>query len=110
VIMEDYDKDTAYVVLYKRLRPQIRKIAQNMEEKFRLNDEDRGDPFRPTSFDFLLKRLGNEWVEFMLAMGKGSEPRRPPSEVWKEAADICNFITMMAENYEREWVKGVKKK
>lgn len=116
MMMQPTDKDISNSALYECLRPQIRKMAHQMEQKFRLHDEERGDPFNPSTFEFLSSRFDHEWDEFMKAMGdifrldSGTIGGMKPSDVWKEAADCCNFITMMAVNYERQWYEDRKEK
>ena len=107
---EPTDKDISQSALYECLRPEIRKMAHQMEQKFRLHDKERGNPFQPLTFEFLDGRFDHEWNEFMLALGDAfrmdcDEPSdgSKPSDVWKEAADCCNFILMMCVNYERDW-------
>ena len=103
---EPEDKDITNSALYECLRPQVRKMAHTMERKFRLHDKERGDPFRPCSFEFLNARFEEEWIEFMDSLGDefkfddGCDGKKP-SEVWDEAGDCCNIITMIAANYER---------
>lgn len=103
------DKDITNSALYECLCPQIRKMAHQMEQKFRLYDGERGDPFVPSTFEFLDFRFTHEWDEFISALWQtfcldaGIGDGKKPSEVWKEAADCCNFITMIAVNYERQW-------
>lgn len=104
------DRDIEKAALYDCLRPEIRKMAHAMENKFRLYDRDRGNPFQPLSFEFLSYRFDHEWDEFMKALGDTYRMDECvdgalPSEVWKEAADCCNFILMMAVNYQRRWMK-----
>ena len=114
---EPTDKDIQQSALFECLRPEIRKMAFQMEEKFRLHDKERGNPFRPLDFDFINNRLLDELDELYTSMGYATDlyvsvgymvdERKPPSAIWKEAADCCNFILMTAVNYEREWRKGV---
>ena len=111
------DKDILQSELFECLRSEIRKMAFQMEEKFRLHDKERGDPFRFLELDFINNRLVEELDELYTSMGYATDlyvsmgcavdARKPPSAIWKEAADCCNFILMVAVNYEREWRKGV---
>jgi len=105
---EPTDKDIQQSALFECLRPEIRKMAFQMEEKFRLHDKERGDPFLCDDQEFMEHRLDEEEIEMEKAMGRCGNPdeKKPPSVIWKEAADRCNFILMMAVNYEREWKKG----
>ena len=109
MVTEMNDNTMNKEVFYEHLRPEVRKLAMQMENKFRLHDKDRGNPFNCDDQDFMEDRLVDEEIEMLRAMGRLDKPRRPPSVVWAEAADRCNFILMMAVNYEREWLKGVPK-
>jgi len=84
--------------LYDSIRPEIRKLAHQMEIKFRLHDDDRGDPFDCTDNKFLKRRLKDENGEFYNAI----DVRSQPSKVWKEGADCCNFRLMRIIAYEKE--------
>jgi hypothetical protein len=92
--------------LYDLIRPEIRKLAHNMEMKFRMYDKERGNPFDCTDNAFLYKRLNEENSEFYNTIMVYSQP----SKVWKEGADCCNFRLMRIINYEREWKERVKRK
>lgn len=39
---------------------------------------------------------------------KAIENNKSKSEIWDEAADICNFIAFIADNYKPKIKKGVK--
>ena len=102
----------AKVVFYDFVRPEIRKLAMQMEQKFRLHDEERGNPFDlKMSYDDLLYfvdgRLEEEEDELYTAMGLLGNPCRPPSVVFLETADVCNFHLIRAIAYEKEWLKGL---
>ena len=122
---EPTDKDIQQSALFECLRPKICKMAFQMEEKFRLHDKERGDPFQCDDQNFMDRRMLEEATEFYEAMGlplpyfdhhglitrilfgaDKTPARKTPSEVWGEAGDWCNIITMIAVNYEREWKKG----
>jgi hypothetical protein len=92
-------------VMYQRLRPEIRVMAQIMERKFRVHNY-RGNPFRDLDWGFLQMRQREEQKEFCDAI----KARKTESEVFDEAADLMNFILMQAEQYSREWRKanGIK--
>lgn len=113
---EPNDRDIASAALYECLRPQIRRMAHQMEQKFAIHDPARGDPFKHCDTNFLNTRLEDELDEFHRAMGwTNGYPRiysynKSSSEVWREAADVCNIITMLAVNYERTWDNNHKKK
>jgi hypothetical protein len=92
--------------LYDLLRPEIRKLAHNMEMKFRMYDKERGNPFDCTDNAFLNQRLKDENAEFYNAI----DVRSQPSKVWKEGSDCCNFRLMRIINYEKEWKEAVKRK
>jgi hypothetical protein len=87
--------------LFELLRPEIRRMAMQMETKFRMHDEERGDPFLCDDMVFLRGRIKDETKEMYDAI----EQMKPPSEVWREAADRCNIITMEAVAYEKMWKK-----
>lgn len=86
------------VALYDTIRPEIRKLAHQMEMKFRLHDNERGNPFDCNDQKFMEDRLQEEEWEFQLALNN----RDPPSKLWSEGADCCNFRLMMIINAERE--------
>jgi hypothetical protein len=100
---EPTDRDITKAALYDCLRPEIRKMAHQMEQKFRLHDVDRGDPFKCDDFPFMRERIRGETKEMYDAI----EQKKSPSEVWKEAADRCNLITMEAVAYEKIWGRDV---
>jgi hypothetical protein len=107
--------DTDKAALFDCLRPEVRRMANRMEQKFRLHDTTRGNPFQPLSFEFLDERYTAEWDELMLALGDAFRmdcdapiDGKKPSDVWNEAADCCNFILMMCVNYERQWTEMEK--
>ena len=95
--------DIMKAALYDSIRPEIRRMAHQMEQKFRLHDRDRGDPFKCDDYEFMRERLEVEGRE----LGQAILSEKSPSEVWKEAADCCNFITMIAVDYERKWGRDV---
>jgi NTP pyrophosphatase (non-canonical NTP hydrolase) len=92
-------------VMYNRLRPEIRVMAQVMERKFRENSH-RGDPFRGCEWDFLLMRQREEQKEFCDAIKQD----KGEAAVFEEAADLMNFILMQANQYSDEWRRrnGIK--
>lgn len=97
----DITEDSTALVeieLYELLRPEIRLIAHQMERKFQLH-VDRGDPFQPYSWRFLLHREEEEGIKFLKAMNEN----RIPSEVLEAAADKMNIILMQAIKYGKEW-------
>lgn len=91
--------DIEKAALYELVRPEVRKMSMQMEEKFRLYDKERGNPFNCDDEPFMQGRLSGESDEFQGAM----DDQAHPAKVWKEAADTCNFILMLCVNYEREW-------
>lgn len=100
-------------VFFDFIRPEIRKLAMQMEQKFRLHDEERGNPFDirmsyDELIDFTSERLECEEDELYTAMGLIGNPRKPPSVVFSETADVCNFHLIRAIAYEKEWLKGVQ--
>ncbi len=92
-------------VLYDRLRPQIKIMAQIQERKFR-EHSNRGNPFRDCDWDFLLMRQREEQGEFCKAI----KDCKSESEILEEAADLINFITMQAFQAAREFRRknGIK--
>jgi len=92
--------DIEKAALYDIVRPEVRKMSMRMEEKFRLNDKERGNPFACDDEQFMQDRLGEEADEFQGAM----DDQAHYSKVWNEGADVCNFILMLCVNYEREWL------
>jgi hypothetical protein len=127
VLDEPTDKDITKAALYDSIRPEIRRMVHRMEQKFRLHDQERGDPFRCDDQYFMDRRMLEESTEFYEAMGlalpyfdhnklitrvlfaAGKTPKRKrPFEVWDEAGDWCNIITMMAVNYERDYWKELR--
>jgi NTP pyrophosphatase (non-canonical NTP hydrolase) len=98
--------DIEKAALYDIVRPEVRKMSMRMEEKFRLNDKERGNPFACDDEQFMLERLADEKDEFHDAIDNGDHY----SKVWNEAADVCNFITMLCVNYEREWLASRKER
>ncbi len=95
----DIDVEKAKDVIFRQIRPEIRKMAMMQEQKFRLYDEERGNPFLCTDQEFMKNRLHDETREMKRAMDNNENPHT----VWKEAADRCNFILMQAVAYEYEW-------
>lgn len=114
ILGEPTDKDIASAALYECLRPQIRRMAHHMEQKFALHDKERGNPFTPADMVWLQSRFQDEFTEFLVATGLFKPDyfieKRNPLEVWKEAADVCNIMTMLAVNYERIWDEEHSKK
>jgi hypothetical protein len=94
--------DIEKAALYDVVRPEVRKMSMQMEEKYRLHDHDRGNPFNCDDEQFMQDRLSDELDEFQGAI---DDMDNPPSKIWKEGADVCNFILMLCVNYEREWQK-----
>ena len=86
-------------VIYRQIRPEIRKLAMLQEQKFALHDLDRGNPFHCDDQIFIARRLRGETREMRKAMQNNE---RPPI-IWKEAADRCNFILMQAVAYGYQW-------
>jgi hypothetical protein len=93
-------------VIYRKIRPEIRKLAMMQEQKFALYDEERGNPFDCEDLQFMKDRLHEETSEMYRDMKTG----QTPNTVWKEAADRCNFILMQVINYEREYKKKINKR
>lgn len=91
--------------LYDSIRPEIRKLAHQMEIKFRIHDMERGNPFDCVDNTFLNNRLNEESAEFYNVITF----RYRPSKLWAEGADCCNFRLMRIINYEREWRGWFKK-
>ena len=98
--------------LYDVIRPEIRKLAHQMEIKFRLHDKERGNPFDCDDQDFMEMRLEEEECEFSKAIGRNPlyiDKKRggvdPPSKIWSEGADCCNFRLMMIIDAIRDWKK-----
>jgi hypothetical protein len=105
----DPDKAAAF---YDFIRPEIRRMAIQMEKKFRLHDRERGDPFRiDAPYDQLMEffdmRIAEEIIELDTAMGLLGHPRKPPSVVFGEIADITNFYLMKGVAFDKEWRKGI---
>lgn len=85
--------------LYDTIRPEIRKLAHQMEIKFRIHDKDRGNPFDCEDDKFMISRLSEEMEEFENEINNGHQP----SKVWREGSDCCNFFLMRIINYEKAW-------
>ena len=85
-------------VMYDRLRPEIRIIAQIMERKFR-DHSHRGDPFQHTTWEFLDTRYNEETKEFWDAIKADAGE----NTVFSEAADRMNFILMQTVKYSEDW-------
>jgi len=78
-------------------RPQVDKLADEMERRLAAHDEDRDrDGWLGEPLEYLHIRLRTEVAELVLAIAnqEGSE------SVWREAADVANFAMMLADNYE----------
>ena len=72
----------------------VRKLQVAMREKLR---ENRSKPhWRSSSDTYFWSRVREEIAEMREAMTLGL----PPDKVWAEAADIANFVAMVAANYE----------
>ena len=102
VQMELYDSSSVeeiIEVMYRQIRPEIRKLAMLQEQKFALHDLERGNPFHCDDQIFISCRLREETRE----MRKAMQNNERPSIIWKEAADRCNFILMQAVAYEYQW-------
>lgn len=91
--------DIEKAALYDLVRPEVRKMSMQMEEKFRLYDKERGNPFACDDESFITERMNEEMDELQLAIDDGAHP----SKVWKESADVCNFILMQAVLYDKNW-------
>ena len=85
--------------LYDSIRPEIRKLAHQMEIKFRIHDNDRGNPFDCKDDVFMQERHLGELHE----LDEEIKDCAQPSKVWGEGADTCNFILMRIINHERQW-------
>jgi hypothetical protein len=96
--------DIEKAALYDLVRPEVRKMSMQMEEKFRLHDKERGNPFVCNDIDFIDGRIADEIDEFQDAISDDAHP----SKIWKEGADICNFILMRCVLYEKDWFDARK--
>lgn len=68
-----------------------------MEKKLSENNNKGG--WGACSFEYLFKRLTEEKKELIEAINK----KRPAYFIWNEAADLANFIMMIADNYEQQY-------
>jgi len=89
----------------EEVRPEVRSFAREMERKLRLNDHKGGwsdcNPF------WLLYRAREELAELEAevirrsAWGRGVSPKvrkdLDPARVLEEAADVANFVMMLAD-------------
>ena len=82
-------------------RQQVRKMADQMERRLLLHDDDRGNEgWLGEDFFFLERRLREEVFELMTAIYCRTST---PEEIWAEAADVANFAMMLANNYEVQY-------
>lgn len=79
-----------------QLRGVVREFAEAMEAKLKANDRKGG--WERMTPSWLRRRLDTELREFDRARKAG----RPVSEVLAEAADVANFLMMLADNYRRK--------
>jgi NTP pyrophosphatase (non-canonical NTP hydrolase) len=78
-------------------RPEVITLARAMEERLRAN-EAKGH-WAGCTFGYLFTRLHEELSELSNAMAFEHES---PEQVWREAADVANFVMMLADNYQRQ--------
>jgi len=92
-------------ILFDQIRPQVRRFAHMMEQKFRLHDEERGNPYKNASLDFLLTRLREEHRELLRCVHEN----KSLSEWERESADVGNCLSMIVEwkrnSYKKGWGK-----
>ena len=76
-------------------------MVRKMQAAMRLKlEKNRFKPhWRSATPDYLWPRIHDELFELNEAIEQGAEP----AQVWAEAADVANFIAMIADNYEQEW-------
>lgn len=83
-------------------RPLVRRLAGEMESRLQFHDADRGTEgwlLPDTTLAFLTARLIIEAGELMRAITDGERP----GAVWVEAADLANFVAMVADRYAQDY-------
>ncbi|MFA5744540.1 MAG: hypothetical protein WC936_07030 [Candidatus Nanoarchaeia archaeon] len=78
------------------LRPSVLRFAQLMEKNLRAHDDKGG--WDNCNVIWLVERMQEELVELEDAMIAGA-----PDDIDDEAADVANFLMMIAENLRKEW-------
>lgn len=81
----------------EELRPEVLRMAQEMEKRLREHDDDRGRTgWKQCDVAYLVARLREETEELINALiDKAGAP-----SVLAEAADIGNLAMMVADTYE----------
>lgn len=84
----------------QKVREAIAKFSLIMEEKLKENDHKGQDyEWRTNSIYSLMNRLVMESGELATAINMGL----PPEMVEREAADVANFVMMIADTYRHHY-------
>jgi DNA-directed RNA polymerase subunit RPC12/RpoP len=91
--------------LVQKLRPEVLRLAEEMEGRLRAHDHDRGDSWKHTGLAWLNTRMLEERVELYDLTHEVQDFRYAPlpSLVWRVAADLANFAMMIADRYGILW-------
>lgn len=87
------------------IRPEVLAFAMRMEMALRKHDKDRGNSYKESDSDFLIRRLSEEVTELEEAIGRFEDvpwPQKsyliadPVVAVLSEGADVGNFAMMIS--------------
>ena len=87
------------------LRPEVAKLAEEMEIRLRAHDRSYGERWKQLGLAFLNMKMIEARVElYELTHDVANFGRAPvPAHIWHEAADLANYAMMVAARYEILW-------
>jgi len=74
------------------MRKEILSFARRMEIKMAMHDDDRGDEWKELVVNYLVRRLANEYHEFLSCL---ATPKPDFDRVREELVDVANFCMML---------------
>lgn len=94
VVRKNFSQDIL-TLMASYISPEVLHFAIYMELKLAENLEKKGDSWKNLSQDELSTRMCQELKELQEKISRGA----PAEAVWREAADVGNFLMFAATNY-----------
>lgn len=79
------------------LRDEILEFACAMEEKMAIHDKERGDEWKEFMVHYLVRRLANEYHEFLSSL---ATPKPDFDKVREELVDTANLCMMLYNRFD----------
>lgn len=88
---------------FEQVRPSVQWFALQMEKK--LQENDHKVHWNECGIDYLMSRMVQEYGELVAAVWDLREENGSPEAVISEAADVANFVHMIADNLREDQSK-----